>query len=100
MVHDKGTDVIYSSFDLLCGFLQLHFHLPNSHIFKMSIGLMYVYKVLLMPREKALASQDVIIRVETYHSKLSLPFIFVKFFNYFQNTFCIGRFECNIDIQY
>lgn len=71
MVQHKGTDVIYSSFDLLCGFLQVHFHVPNSHIFKMRIGLVNVYKVLLMPREKeALASQDVIVGVETYHSKL------------------------------
>ena len=82
-------------------FLQLHFHVPNSHIFKMRIGLTNVCKVLLMPREKeALASQDVIVKVETYHSKLSLTFIFVKFLNYFQSTFCIGRFACNIEIQY
>lgn len=64
MVQDEGTDVIYSSFDLLCGFWQLHFHVPNSHIFKMRIGLMNVYKVFLRPREKeTLASQDIIINL-------------------------------------
>lgn len=62
---------------------------------------MNVSKVFLMPRGKeALASQDVINRVRSHHSKLSLTFIFVTFLNDFQSTFCMGRFECNIEVQY
>jgi len=51
---------------------------------------MNVYKVVLMPQEdEALAFQGVVIRAETYHSKFSLTFIFMKFFNDFQSAFCI-----------